>query len=335
MKKARWVLMLVWVACVGFSVSALNIKLGCVAPAGSPWGTALSRLAAKWARITNGQVRLKLFMGGIAGDEPDMIRKMRFGQLQAAAVTMLGLNTVSPDIVLLSIPFMIRNKAEYDHIMGELHSHFEAEIQKKGFRVLVWSFAGWIHLFGKQPVVTPKDLMRLKLGVPVEDTDILHAWRDMGFNAFSVPITDLLLGLQSGMIDALYATPLVAAAFQWFGVANHMSSLKISPVFGAIIISEKSWRRVPAKYRSDLLAAAREAESAIFEGTAALEEEALEIMREHGLVIHGVPDDVQRQWRILMQGGFDEVIERVISPDLLASFKAALDAYRNGSGSAE
>ena len=153
--------------------SGLNIKLGCMAPAASPWGIALNKLAARWARISNGQVRLKLYLGGIAGKEGDMLRKMRIGQLHAAAVTALGLGDIAPELMALNLPFLINNEKEYRFVLEKVKAEFEEKIASKGFTVLGWSFAGWVHLFSREPVIYPEDLKGQRLAVQTDDADIL------------------------------------------------------------------------------------------------------------------------------------------------------------------
>ena len=121
------------------SISAQTIKLGSVAPSGSPWDHALRELAADWNRISGGRVRLKVYMGGIVGDEPDMLRKMRIGQLQAAALTALGLNYVSPEILVLSVPFLIRDDGELDYVLERTRPFFTELLEEQGFKVLALS----------------------------------------------------------------------------------------------------------------------------------------------------------------------------------------------------
>jgi len=307
-----------------------NVKLGSVAPAASPWGKALHRLAGQWSRISNGRVRLKLYLGGVAGGENDMIRKMRIGQLQAAAVTAIGLKTVNPDVLALSVPFLIRTEDEFDYVLANMEGHLEDELEQKGFRVLVWSFTGWVSIFSKRPVVYPEDLKRQKLAVPTSDTLILNSFRAMGFDAISLPVSDLMVGLQSGMVDALYSPPMVAAAFQWFGVANHMSQIRVLPIYAALVVSERTWRRIPEMYKPELLEAVREAERIFRSESGRLEEEALEVMQRHGLVLHSVPPDAEEQWRRLMGGGFNDALTELLPEGVYEMVRNHLEDYRNG-----
>ena len=309
-----------------------TIKLGSVAPANSPWGKALQQLAGRWHKLSDGEVKLKLYMGGIAGDEKDMIRKIRIGQLQAGAVTMLGLTTMAPDVLGLSIPFSIQSEEEFAYVLAKTRPYFESKISQKGFTVLTWSFSGWINLFSKLPVIYPDDLKNQTLGVPSEDAELLDAWRGLGFDAVSVSIPDLMIALQSGRIEALYSPPLLAAAFQWFHFAGHISPLKISPVFGAIIVKKSTWDRVSDEYKPALVQAVQEAERVLYTESKRLEQEALAVMQKHGLVVNPVPRDAKRMWRTIMHSAFSRALAATFSKDFFESLQATISDYRNNGG---
>ncbi len=320
--------LLVFAVFLAAPASGLNIKLGCMAPASSPWGIALNKLAARWARISNGQVRLKLYLGGIAGREEDMLRKMRIGQLHAAAVTALGLGDIAPEMLALNLPFFIKSEKEYHYVLDKVKDEFEEEIASKGFTVLGWSFAGWVHLFAREPVIYPDDLKSQRLAIQSSDADILSGWQNMGFNAIVLSAKDLMMGLQSGMVDAFYSPPMIAAAFQWFSVGQNMSLLKVLPIYGALLIKTSIWDRVPEKYRDELIEAFAEAERIFAAESGALEEKSMQVMKKHGLVVHEVPQDAEMQWRDLMGKASESIIKNKFSIEFYRRLQMYLEEFR-------
>ena len=255
---------------------------------------------------------MKIYAGGIAGEEADMIRKMRIGQLDGAALTQLGLGLLDPAILALSAPFLIQEEEELDHVMEGSRAYFASRIEQRGYRLFVFTKAGWVHFFGRVPLIDPEDLMRLKLGVPAGDAVFVDTWRRIGFNAFSLPFGDLLAGLQSGMIDAFYAPPLVAASFRWFGPARHMTALPVAPVVGAVVIRSASLERIPSGLRRDLLAGFDEIEKQLNSEMMGLEKKALAAMREQGLQIHAVPPAAAERWRRIGNQGFQVVLGSLV-----------------------
>ena len=99
---------------------ALTIKLGSIAPLNSSWDLVLRGVAADWARISDGEVTLKIFSGGIAGNEADMIRKMRIGQLHASAMGAMNLSEVYPGVLALGTPMLIRTNQEMTEMIEKI-----------------------------------------------------------------------------------------------------------------------------------------------------------------------------------------------------------------------
>ena len=291
---------------------ALTLKIATVAPVGSPWAESLRRLSADWIRISDGQVRLKIYAGGIAGEEEDMIRKMRIGQLDGAALTQLGWGLLDPGILALSTPFLIQEEGELERVMERSRKYFEERLENEGYNMFAFSKAGWVHFFGRQPLIVPEDLMRMKLGVPAGSAEFVDTWRKIGFNAFSLPFGDILVGLQTGMIDAFYAPPLVAATFQWFGPARHMTALPVAPVVGAVIIRSQSLDRIPEELRGELLATFDELARQLNTEMGNLTVDALSAMEQQGLQIHQVPAEAAERWRGIVGESIHVVLGRII-----------------------
>ena len=306
-------LLLILLLCLScLCAQALTLKIATVAPVGSPWTESLRRLAADWNRISEGRVRLKIYAGGIAGEEEDMIRKMRIGQLDGAALTQLGWGLLDPGILALSTPFLIQEEEELERVMEHSKIYFEERLESSGYRLFAFSKAGWVHFFGRTPLVVPEDLMRMKLGVPAGSAEFVDTWRKIGFNAFSLPFGDILVGLQTGMIDAFYAPPLVAATFQWFGQARHMTALPVAPVVGAVIMRSKSLELIPEQLRGQLLATFDELALQLNTEMVSLEEEALSAMAQQGLQIQPVPAEAAERWRTIVGESIHVILGRII-----------------------
>jgi TRAP-type C4-dicarboxylate transport system substrate-binding protein len=308
---------------------ALTLKIGTVAPVGSPWTESLRRLSAEWNRISGGQVILKIYAGGIAGEEEDMIRKMRIGQLDGAALTQLGWGLLDPGILALSTPFLIQEEEELERVMERSRNYFAQRLENQGYGLFAFSKAGWVHFFGREPLIVPEDLMRMKLGVPAGSAEFVDTWRQIGFNAFSLPFGDILVGLQTGMIDAFYAPPLVAATFQWFGPARHMTALPVAPVVGAVIMRSESLDRIPEDLRRKLVGAFDELALQLNTEMGRLTNEAISAMVQQGLQIHEVSAEAAERWRSIVGESIHVVLGRIIprdSYDLIADLVSSGDA---------
>lgn len=319
-------------AVIPLSVPALTIKMGTLAPAGSPWDDALRKLSANWTQMSGGRIAVTIYPGAVAGGEGDMIRKMRIGQLQAAAMTGSGLEGIVSDVFLLDVPFLFSSEAEADYVLNGITPTYKKLFAEKGFVLLGWTIAGWINFFSRYPVVTPSDLQAQKLAVSGVNPDQVQAWKNVGFRVIPLDTPNLMSGLSSGMIDALYTSPLAAASYQWFGIANNMCALNIAPLIGAIIISERAWRQIPQEYRTEMESSAQEVIKPLYDSTRRLEDQAMKVMTDNGLSVHHVPPSIATQWRNLLQNGVRPLINKSYSVDLYDKIKGLIESYRASNG---
>jgi len=307
------------------------IKLGTIAPEGSPWHDGLLELAQRWRELSGGEVDLRIYPGGISGDEPDMIRKMRIGQLHAAALTTVGLTTVVPDIEALAFPTVVRSDDELDQVLRRVGPMIEGQLAAKGFKVLNWTSAGWVRIFAQEPVVTVADLQRQKLFVWGQDAGYMELLRKTGMNPIPLAITDLLPSLETGLVNAFAAPPAAALAFQWFALAKHMTDFRWQPMVGTTVISMKTWETIPKPVRDKLEQAAHEDGARLLQKSRALEQEAIQVMQQHGLVVHEVPPAVADEWRdVVREKGLPVFVGPRFSQETFAAVQAALADYRAG-----
>jgi TRAP-type C4-dicarboxylate transport system substrate-binding protein len=324
----------VFAACLLFSApaSGLTIKLGSLAPGGSPWDKGLQRLGAEWQKISNNSVELRIYPGGIAGDEADMIRKMRIGQLNAAGLSGVGLSRIFPEIITVQLPLFIRSNDELDYVLDKMKPAFAAELEKRGFKVIIWSFVGWVHFFSKNPVVTPDDLKTQKMFVWAGDPDAVMIWKESGFHVVPLTPTDIMPSLQSGMIDAFSATALSAASYQWFGLAKNMCAMKWAPLIGGIVVSASAWAKLDPGLAAKLEAAARQVGADMQADILKADDEAVSVMKKYGLSVNPVPQAAEDAWRAEVLGGLEKGYLKNISKDLYETVKKYSADYKAGKG---
>ena len=330
----RLFLSALFAACLLFSApaSGLTIKLGSLAPGGSPWDKGLQRLGAEWQKISNNSVELRIYPGGIAGDEADMIRKMRIGQLNAAGLSGVGLSRIFPEIITVQLPLFIRSNDELDHVLDKMKPVFAAELEKRGFKVVIWSFVGWVHFFSKNPVVTPDDLKAQKMFVWSGDPDAVMIWKESGFHVVPLTPTDIMPSLQSGMIDAFSATALSAASYQWFGLAKNMCAMKWAPLIGGIVVSANAWAKLDPGLAAKLESAARQVGADMQADILKADDEAVSVMKKYGLTVNPVPQPAENAWRAAVQGGLEKGYLKNISKDLYETVKKNSAEYRANKG---
>ncbi|HYF00267.1 MAG TPA: TRAP transporter substrate-binding protein DctP [Planctomycetota bacterium] len=315
------------VAAAGFgALQDQTVKLGTLAPEGSAWHDIIRDMADDWKKASGGKIAFKIFAGGAIGDEPDMVRKMRIGQLHAAALTGVGLSEIAPEILGIQLPLLVRTYEELDAVLEKLAPRFEKGLAEKGYVVLNWGDAGWVHFFGQKPIVTIDDLRAMKMFIWAGSDMEVGVWKDAGVPVVPLQATDILPGLNNGLINAFSTTPLAALSFQWFGLAKNMTAMRWAPLIGATVITQKAWARIPDAQKPALLAAAKKSGERLKAETRKLGDKAVELMKERGLVVHDVPAAALAQWEKMSAEAWPKI--KSVPPDLVEEIRKILAEHR-------
>jgi len=291
------------------------IKMATLVPAGSGWNRSLQEMGQKWQQISGGKVVLKLYAGGVAGDDADVVRKMRLGTLNAGLLATTGLADIDRSVLALEIPMLYADYDEVDWVMAKMTPNLDAQIDAKGFVVLTWVDGGWAHFFTKTPARSPEELKTAKLFTWAGDDKYTELWKGAGFNAIPLPATEISTALQTGLVNAICTTPQVAAVMQWYNHAKNMTDVNWALLLGAIVIDKKSWDKIPADVRPAILAATRETGRQLSKQTRAEELESVEAMKKRGLnVVKPGPADLE-SWHKLSESVFPLVRGKYMPAD--------------------
>ena len=309
------------------SYAGTVIKLGTIAPAGSLWDTKLREMAAEWSRITNGEVQLKLYMGGTVGDEDNMIRAMKVGGLNACAITAQGMKDIASDTFALCLPYIVKDDEEFAYVFERVKGDFEQALEKQGFVTLGWAMTGWVHFFSRSPVISPEDLKKEKIAIDT-DSRLSKIWTELGYRAIPLSFNDIIASLYSGMVDATYVTPLAASSMGLVKITPNMNNFRIAPVYCSVVVEKKAWNRVPAKYREQLKARTSEIAGEFYDLIKVDEAKAVEVMKKNGLSVHDVSADVAEKWLELSRAGSDAFSRELISRETYEKIVSIVDEYR-------
>lgn len=301
---------LMFFLCFAASGFPITIKLGSLAPSGSPWDNGLRKIAAEWSRVSGGTVQMRIYAGGITGDEVDMISKMRIGQLQAAGVTGIGLCRIFPGVLAMQLPLTIRTKEELAYVLESMKPWYQKKLEEKGFTVLSWSTVGWAHFFSKEPVVMPDDLKKQKLFLWAGDPDGVQAWKATGFHVVPLSATDILTSLQSGMIDAYTTTPLSTLSYQWFSYTKNMCGMNWAPLLGGIIVSTSAWNSISSDLRPQLAQIVASMSVTMQTEIDAADSQSIEVMKSRGLVVSTVPLAAEAAWQTIVKESVAGLIDK-------------------------
>lgn len=304
----------------------VTIKLGTLAPAGSAWHEALKDMAQKWEEVSGGRVKLRVYAGGAQGDEGDMIRKLAIGQLQAAAISNVGMHDVVTEPQTFSAPLLFKDETEMECAFGRVKDQLEAALRKRGLVALQWSRVGTAAFFCNAPLKTPGEMARAKMFAWEGDPAMVKAWRTAGFHPVVLSSTDLLPALTTGMVDCVGNVPLYMLTTRAFEKARYMIDLPVGSVLGATVVRKQTWDQIPPDVQKRLLEISREIGAKIDAEVRRLNADAVDAMKKQGLEIVSVATE---EWRPTLERSWSVFRGEVVSAEFFDQVQASRDACRS------
>ena len=286
-RSVRWIIacLIILGLCLPALARAQNVvlKIGTIAPEGSAWAKAFREINKELEQKTNKQVSLRLFPGGILGDEVDMLRKIKVGEIQGALLTGGGLGVIFKDIKILGIPFLFQNYQEVDAVMAHMDSFFQKGLLDNGFKSMGWAEQGFIYLLSKEPIRNAADLKKGKVWI-WEDTPLGRAvFKELGVNAIPLSVTDVLMALQTGMIDTVYSSPLAAIGVQWFTKVSYMTDVPLAYSPGAMVLKKSDFEKISPAQRPIVEAAFTRQLTPLKEQLRKENEKAIQVLQGKGI----------------------------------------------------
>ena len=294
----------------------ITIKLGTLAPEGSVWHDALLEVRQKWRAISGGNLVLRVYAGGVLGGEDEMVRKLQRRSLDAVGITGAGLPRLDGSVEVLNIPMLFESYEQLDYVRSRIAPKLEQRLEKRGFKVLSWSDGGWAYFFTKAPVRTPDDLRKLRLWISSGAPEAEKLFKKFGIHVVPLPVTDMLTGLQTGLVEAIDVPPLFALLDRSYQLAGHMTDLRWAPVNGAVVMSSRSWSRIPAKHHAALLEAIRGVARVVQAKIRSAGKESITAMQTRGLRVVSVDAKALASWRREARGAYPAMRESIGFPEL-------------------
>jgi len=313
----------------------VEIIMATLAPTDSEWYKVMENMGAEWRRISAGNVSLSIRAGGVVGDDPDAVRRLRSGSIQAAGLTSVGLGDIDQGVAALQIPMMFDNYDELDYVRDRIAPKLEKRIEDKGYLVLNWGDAGWVQFFSTKPIHRLDDLRKLKLFTWAGDSTEEELWKANGFRVVPLASTDIVQQLETNGIEAVPTTALYAETAQLYKLAKYMCDVKWAPFIGATIVFKATWARIPAALRGPMLAAARRSGEALKSDVRSQDTRAVETMtkgqpgkRTNALTVTTLEPAALAEWRQQTQAVYPKMKGKMVPADLFDEVQRLRDEYR-------
>ncbi|MBP2681102.1 MAG: TRAP-type C4-dicarboxylate transport system, substrate-binding protein [Candidatus Krumholzibacteriota bacterium] len=307
-----------------------HIKFATLAPDGSTWMKVMHSIDEEVRAATQNRIGFKFYPGAVQGDEKDVLRKIRNGQVHGGGFTGYGLGAIASEYRVIELPFMFKSVEEIDYVRGELDPFIYDTFKKKGFVFLGWADVGFVYLFSNTPITTPDELKQAKMWT--WSGDVLAEIFFKAFNVSPIPLAlpDVLTSLQMGVIDAAYSSPLACVALQWFTRVKYMTDVPITYGFGAMLVSEEALRGVDPADVETLKQICRKHSKLLVDKTRQENAEAIEAMKKEGVKVLEVKDEIEKDFFTTGRAAWRDGVGRLYPDELLQRVTALVDGYRAG-----
>jgi len=306
------------------------IKLATLAPEGSSWMNTLHKIKDDVKKKTGGEVKLKAYPGGVLGEDRDMFRKIRIGQIHGGGFTGTGLSLVNRDISVMGIPFLFRDYGEVDYIMDKMEGDFRRGFEKKGYVLLGWSEIGFVYLLSNVPVTSVKQLRGAKVWSLEGDPLASPVLRKAGVTPIPLSIPDVLMALQTNLIDVVYASPLAAIALQWFTKVKYMTNMPLIYSLGGVLVTKRVFGKIPSSLQEAVRQVFRNHTSLLNAHTRRKNEEAIGVMVKHGIKLITPTDEETGEFKRISVEAINELAGKAFSKDVINEVRSHLNQYRTG-----
>jgi len=313
----------------GALAQEIKIKFATLAPEGSTWMKVMKEFDRAVRQQSNGRLGFKIYAGGILGDEKDVLRKIRLGQLHAAGFTGVGMGEILPEVRILDCPFLFRSYDEIDYINTKFYQRFARGFEKKGYVLLSWAEVGFVYVFSKSPIRSIEDMRKIKMWIWEGDPVAEATFKAFDLHPFPLSVIDVMPALQANMIDGVYTSPLAAIALQWFTKVKYMMELPLANSAGAVLISKRKYDQLSPDLQKILSENARHYMAKLITLSRKDNAKAIETLKKSGINIVPISNkETMLQYEEIGKKARHLLAGKLFSQQLLTEVETALAEYR-------
>jgi len=316
---------------VAHAADTYVLKFATLAPQGSTWMKAFDAWGNELMTKSQGRLVVRFYPGGISGDEPDMLKKIRFGQLQGAALSGHGIGEIFPPARILETPFLFRDHAEIDAVRAAIQPAIETGFRNNQYELVAWMEVGNIHFFSTKPLASLDELGRRRIWQWQGDRFIDAFFNANGWSPVSLPITEVYTGLSTGLVDTVVSTPLASIALQWAGKTPYMSTQPMATGIGAVVLSNKFYDGLPADLQTLLKATGVQLSQKLIADTRRDDLKSLAVLAKSTQPMVGLQKINFAEQTALSRKTVDALeVSHYLSAELDRQVDVALTRYRSG-----
>ncbi len=319
-------------ALINAPLHAATFKIATIAPNGTSWMNELKAGAKEIKQRTDGRVKFRFYPGGVMGNDKSVLRKIRIGQLHGGAITGGGLQSIDPNSQVYSLPLAFRSHDEVDYVREQMDPLIIQGLFDNGYVSFGLGEGGFAYLMSGLPLDNVNSIKKQKVWAPDDDPIGRAAFEAIGVSPIPLPLTDVLTGLQTGLIDTVAASPMGAIALQWHSKVKYLNQTPLVYLYGTMIIERKAFNKINA----DDQAIVKKVMAKVFNNLNTINradnKKAYAALQKQGIEFVTTGKKAKAQWISSVKDATQGLVHSgVINSDITQLLYKHLNDFRNGS----
>jgi TRAP-type C4-dicarboxylate transport system substrate-binding protein len=277
--------------------NARVLKIATVSPDGTFWMQEMRAGAEEIRKKTQGRVEFKFYPGGVMGSDESVLRKIRIGQLQGGAVTSSSMTPIAPDIAIYELPYLFDSLDQVDYVRSKMDAGLIQALEKKGFIGFGFAEGGFSYMMSDEPLLSVAEMSGKKVWLP-SNHDVGEAvFSSAGISPVPLPLSDVLTGLQTGLIDTIIAPPIGAIALQWHTKIKYVMDEPLTYFSALLVIDKKAFNKLNDEDRETVRSIMGDAFKRINDQNRKDNTAAKQALMNQGIEFVQLPSGSAKEWR--------------------------------------
>ncbi len=306
-----------------------NFKIATDAPDGSSWIMAFKDIDKEIKKVSNGEAGLTLYPASLMGNQSDVIKKMKLGQLNGAGLSSGGVQLIYKDFAIMGFPLIFNDYKEYDYAVTKMDKFYKEEIEKQGFVLMAWTEVGIIYVFSKKKVNSVETLASSKPIIMEGDVVSKALYDEINIKPIPLQMADILTSLQTGQVDTIFSSTYGLIVTQWFTKVNYMADFPITFMIGAVVLEKSMFDSMPKEYQTALTKSFNENFKKLSLKVRKDNDNARISLEKYGIKPLNVNDKDKQKFYEVVEKTHDKLTEKDYSRDILNKIKATVKEYRS------
>jgi TRAP-type C4-dicarboxylate transport system substrate-binding protein len=314
-----------------------TLKFATLMPTGTAWSKILDDWIKEVEEKSNGRIEFKMYSGGVMGDEPDVLRKIRKGQLHGGMFTGYGIGRIYSPARVLEMPFLFKNVEESDYVREQIMPDLEIGFRESGFELLGWPEVGFIHFFSTQRITSVDDIRKLRIWLWQGDPLGEAFFKAANIDPIPLSIIDVYtqLSAKHGSIDTVYTSTFGAIALQWYSKLKYATRIPLTNAIGGLIVSNRFYNKLPADLQQLLKTSGKAMSDEIRLNAREENRKSIDILEKNGIEFMFDWDEVNMDEILAIRDSAAAYLEQTsyIPAEIFARTEKMLTEYRNRTAS--